>query len=57
MSEYELTHEDEEESEGSGSTGVEGADFESMTIAKLRSFANLYRIPFARDSTKKDIIL
>lgn len=57
MSDYELTQDEEqEESEGSGSTGVEGADFESMTIAKLRSFANLYRIPFARDSTKKDII-
>lgn len=31
-------------------------DLETYTIAKLRSYASLYRVPFAKDSTKEEII-
>ena len=31
-------------------------DLESMTIAKLRNYASLYRVAFAKDSTKDEII-
>lgn len=41
-------------------TEVDGAggdvDLEGMTIAQLRTYANLYRVSFSRDSTKQDII-